>query len=76
MVFTHDLDFRAILAATQAEAPSVLQLRASDVLPGTIGHLVVNTIRKFESELQQGALISLDIDDSRIRLLPLPEARR
>lgn len=27
IVFTHDLDFGAILAATQAEAPSVIQAR-------------------------------------------------
>lgn len=73
-VFTHDLDFGAILAATQAEAPSVLQLRAVDVLPGTVGRHVLDVIRRFESELQQGALISLDVDGSRIRLLPLHTA--
>jgi len=28
IAFTHDLDFGAILAATQASAPSVLQIRS------------------------------------------------
>jgi predicted nuclease of predicted toxin-antitoxin system len=32
-VLTHDLDFSAILAATQGEKPSVVQIRAEDVSP-------------------------------------------
>lgn len=36
IVFPHDLDFGAILAATQASGPSVLQVRAHDVLPHTL----------------------------------------
>jgi predicted nuclease of predicted toxin-antitoxin system len=33
IIFTHDLDFGAILAATNANKPSVLQLRDEDVFP-------------------------------------------
>jgi len=33
VVLTHDLDFSAILAATQGEKPSVVQIRADDVSP-------------------------------------------
>jgi predicted nuclease of predicted toxin-antitoxin system len=33
IIFTNDLDFSAILAATQAETPSVLQVRTQDLLP-------------------------------------------
>ncbi len=33
IVFTHDLDFGAILAATNAIAPSVIQVRTQDVMP-------------------------------------------
>jgi len=32
VVFTHDLDFSALLAATQAECSSVIQVRTQDVL--------------------------------------------
>jgi predicted nuclease of predicted toxin-antitoxin system len=32
-VLTHDLDFGAILAASQGTKPSVVQLRARDVSP-------------------------------------------
>ena len=35
VVFTHDLDFGAILAATHAEAPSVIQVRTQDVDPAS-----------------------------------------
>ncbi len=33
VVFTHDLDFGALLAASHAGGPSVIQVRAQDVLP-------------------------------------------
>ena len=33
IVFTHDLDFGTILAATQAEAPSVIQIRTQNITP-------------------------------------------
>jgi len=33
IVFTHDLDFGAMLASTQAAGPSVPQLRSQKVLP-------------------------------------------
>lgn len=33
IVFTHDLDFGAMLAATEASSPSVIQIRIQDVSP-------------------------------------------
>lgn len=33
VVLTHDLDFGAILAATQGKKPSVIQIRADEVSP-------------------------------------------
>ena len=71
VVFTHDLDFSALLAATQASKPSVIQLRTDDVLPGSKSNLVVRALRQFESELQQGAILSVDLEQSRVRYLPL-----
>src|SRR5438445_6606477 len=60
VVFTHDLDFGTMLALTQAEGPSVIQVRTQDVTPSAIGRLVVGALRQFQSELEQGALIVLD----------------
>jgi len=70
IVFTHDLDFGAILAATRASGPSVIQVRAQDVLPETMGETVIKAIKTFHVDLEQGALISVDPQKSKARILP------
>ena len=71
IVFTHDLDFGSMLALTQADGPSVIQVRTQDVTPAAIGKLVVSALRQFEAELEKGALIVLDESRARARVLPL-----
>jgi len=71
VVFTHDLDFGAILAATKGRFPSVLQLRAQDVSPSHLKVVVLSVVRQFQEKLHEGALISVDPDRSRVRVLPL-----
>lgn len=71
IVFTNDLDFGAILAATQAEAPSVIQIRGQDVLPASIGSLVISALQQFETVLEAGALVSVDRASARVRILPI-----
>ena len=71
IVLTHDLDFGAILAATNADAPSVVQLRFQDLAPAHAKQLVVKVLHDYRNELEQGALISLDEDKARVRILPL-----
>lgn len=45
VLFTHDLDFSAILAGMGANKPSLIQVRTTDVLPDAIGSTVVNAIK-------------------------------
>lgn len=71
IVFTHDLDFSAILAATRGDGPSVVQLRTDNVSPEEIGDSVVAAVRQMQSELLAGALLTIDPKRSRLRLLPL-----
>lgn len=71
VVLTHDLDFSAILAATNGEKPSVVQVRTQDVRPAVIGDLVVQALRLMEGELDAGALVTIDPKRLRSRLLPL-----
>ena len=71
VVFTHDLDFGSLLALTQAEGPSVIQIRTQDVTPAAIGPLVLRMFHQFHSEIEAGALIVLDEARSRARILPL-----
>jgi len=71
VVVTHDLDFSAILAATQGMAPSVVQIRAEDVSPDVIGAKIARALHQMESELEAGALLSIDDKAMRLRILPL-----
>ncbi len=71
VVFTHDLDSGAILANTGSESPSVIQIRIQDIHPGTVGTLVIENLRRFAQELDAGALISIDRENSRARILPI-----
>src|SRR3989442_9694861 len=59
VLFTHDLDFGAILAGTRADSPSVIQVRAQNVLPDHLGPLIANAFSQFDSELTAGALITI-----------------
>lgn len=70
-VLTHDLDFGAILAATGADSPSVIQLRFQDIAPEKAKQIVLDVLSRFRGALAAGALISVDEDRARIRVLPL-----
>jgi len=74
VVFTHDLDFGALLALTRASGPSVIQVRAQDVLPEYLEKLVVSTLRMYESQLEQGALVTVDEARGRVRMLPISQS--
>ncbi len=71
VVLTHDLDFGSILAATQGEKPSVVQIRAVDVNPDVIGKQVSIALGQMVSELEEGALLTIDPNRTRLRVLPL-----
>ena len=71
VVFTHDLDFGAILAATKAMAPSVIQLRMQDISPECSVKIVQQILSQFETELNTGVLLSVDANGIRARVLPL-----
>lgn len=71
IVLTHDLDFGAILAATQGRGPSVIQLHAHDATPEANASMVVAALRQCEAELEAGALLTVDVARTRLSLLPL-----
>lgn len=74
VVLTHDLDFSAILSATQGDKPSVVQIRSDEVSPDAIGAPVVRALRQMAGDLESGALLTVEPDRTRtrVRLLPLP----
>jgi len=71
VVFTHDLDFGAILAATNADAPSFFQICVQDVFPQAIPKQVIQVFKRYTSTLESGALVTLDENKFRMRILPL-----
>ena len=70
IVLTADLDFGAILAATQRRQPSVIQIRADVPTPTAVGEAVLAAIRQARDELDRGAILSVDVARARLRVLP------
>lgn len=71
IIFTHDLDFGNILAASGAEFPSVLQVRTVDTSPGVLAPIVFKALNDYGSHLKNGALITIDLNRSRAVILPI-----
>jgi predicted nuclease of predicted toxin-antitoxin system len=75
IVFTHDLDFGTTLALTHARGPSVLQIRAENILPDHMENLVIAALHQHDPELAAGALVVLDESKCRVRTLPMTGIR-
>jgi predicted nuclease of predicted toxin-antitoxin system len=71
VVFTHDLDFGALLTLTNARGPSVIQARTLDVMPAALASPLIAAIREHASSLERGAILTLDPHRNRVRVLPL-----
>lgn len=75
VILTQDLDFGTILAVSNGDKPSVIQIRSEDVSPEAAAKGVVATIWQLSPELEQGALVTLDPRQTRVRYLPLHPGR-
>ncbi len=71
VVFTHDLDFGSMLALSHADGPSVLQIRAEDILPESLERSVIAALSQHQDDLVSGALVVVDESRSRVRVLPI-----
>jgi len=71
VVLTKDLDFGELLALNNSIGPSVIQLRGGDVMPDIGGPLVVSAINTFRSQIERGALVTVGLQRSRVRILPI-----
>jgi predicted nuclease of predicted toxin-antitoxin system len=70
-IFTHDLDFSAILASTKASSPSVFQIRMQDIFPKSAAPLVTKAFRQFQRELESGAIVTVNEAKGKVRILPI-----
>ncbi len=71
VILTHDLDFGTILAATRGTKPSVVLIRGDNLSPEVIGGRILAALSQTGQELEEGALLSIDVSRARLRLLPL-----
>lgn len=71
VIVTHDLDFGALLAATHGKGPSVIIIRSPDITSAEVATIVSNAIKQFETEIADGALVTIDAGRSRARVLPI-----
>lgn len=71
IVLTADLDFAAILATTQRHRPSVVLVRSDLLTPDMLGSAVLAAIHRAKEELIAGAIVSVDAQRARLRVLPL-----
>lgn len=71
VLVTHDLDFGAVLADTEASGPSVIQIRVQDLLAPETTETIASAIDVASPAIQRGAIVTIHEDRSRIRILPL-----
>ncbi len=71
LVFTNDLDFGTLLATSKTSYPSVIQIRTQDVTPKKQISTLVSVISKFADHISSGALITIDENRARVRILPI-----
>ena len=71
VILTHDLDFGTILAISQASAPSVIQIRTQNILSSDFQTLLINVLRQFIKELESGALITVEPNRAKVKILPI-----
>lgn len=71
VVVTLDADFHALLALSGARGPSVIRLRIEGLKGQELKLILEQTVRQFDEDLQQGAVITIQPGRARIRLLPL-----
>lgn len=69
VVVTADLDFGAMLTATGAFQPSVVQIRTETTAVSRIGSVVTEALDRAAAELEGGAIVTVEESRVRIRLL-------
>lgn len=71
VIFTHDLDFSAMLAHSNSFGPSVIQIRNQNILPETSGKTILSILNSYAELITSGVLIVVEEFQHRIRILPL-----
>jgi len=73
VIITQDLDFSAIIAQSGLNGPSVISLRVANAKPDIITRILITMLPLIEAELREGAIVSIDETEYRIKKLPVIE---
>ncbi len=71
VIITFDLDFGDIMAASGGTAPSVIILRLDDQRPQQVNSRLMQVLKESSEPLVKGAVISVDENRHRVRMLPI-----
>jgi predicted nuclease of predicted toxin-antitoxin system len=72
IIMTRDLDFGAYLVVAGRTRPSVVRVRAKRTSAGRYARLVLQALEQTSYELERGALVTVDFERIRVRLLSYP----
>ena len=72
VVLTRDLGFSKMLVDQQGSTTSLVQVRSGRAGTELIGEAVLEALLKWRTELEAGALVTVDVKHTRIRVLPFP----
>jgi predicted nuclease of predicted toxin-antitoxin system len=70
-IITQDLDFSALVAQSGLNKPSIVSLRVSDAKPHRISTILKAVLPQIEPDLQEGAIVSIEETEYRVRKLPI-----
>jgi predicted nuclease of predicted toxin-antitoxin system len=73
VIITQDLYFSAIIAQSGLNGPSVISLRVANAKPDIITRILITVLPLIEAELRDGAIVSIDEKEYRIKKLPVIE---
>jgi predicted nuclease of predicted toxin-antitoxin system len=76
VILTGDMDFAEIHAFENSVRPSIIQIRAKDMLPEVQGHLVVRALTIGATNLKQGAVVTIKASRMRVSKLPIGTTER
>ncbi|WP_330203192.1 DUF5615 family PIN-like protein [Cyanobacterium sp. DS4] len=70
-VVTLDADFHTLLALSQATSPSVIRIRIERLKAVAMSELLLSILPQCQDDLLKGAVVTVDANRIRLRLLPL-----
>lgn len=71
VILTQDLDFSMLVALGNYGLPSLITLRLSSVKPDLVTQKLLDVLPTVETELTEGAAVTINDDSVRIRKLPI-----